>query len=534
MAINFPNSPVDGQIFGNYTYSADVPGWRKTPENAASLPAGTIVQWGAATAPANWLICDGSAVSRTAYSSLFAAIGVQFGTGNGTTTFNLPDLRGRVPVGRDAGQSEFDVLGETGGAKTHTLTVAEMPSHTHVYTNKYGNVNTGTTWAAMSNFNNAQAPTTSTLSTQASGDGEAHNNLQPYIVLNYIIKTSAGITSGDSELATRVGVVENQNNLTPMSYNYVINGAFDIWQRGVLSTSNNFGYFTADRWRHSRDVLTGLVQSVEQVALNGEIPELDAAYYVKRTVTTAGSCTLLTYANRVEDVRTLSNKTVTLSFWAKGSGDIRFSLSQNFGSGGSSTISYTSSDFTVTSSWMRYTFTSTLGSVAGKTIGDNSFLEATLQIINVSDGVNVSFAGVQLEEGSYATPFRRNQANTQGELAACQRYHIRFNIGGATGLIGAGSMYQPTIGRAVIPIPVTLRKKPVMSSSALSDFQVLTSGANVGIASMYIPTAELSTQFGSVSIEFTTSITLGGGAGITFGTRFNSSASAFIAFDSEL
>jgi microcystin-dependent protein len=268
MAINFPNSPSDGDIFGNYAYDISIPGWRKVPENAASLPAGTIVQWPGATAPANWLICDGAAISRTEYASLFAAIGVQYGAGNGTTTFNLPNLKGRVAVGFDASQSEFDVLGETGGAKTHTLTTSQMPSHTHVQdshnhtqdshnhtqnshnhtqnahshtllansqvlgwsgvgggggigaptnavANGSGGVTVGTSSVTPTNqattaTNNSTTATNqaTTATNQNTGGGEAHNNLQPYIVLNYIIKTSAGITSGDSELATRVGATE--------------------------------------------------------------------------------------------------------------------------------------------------------------------------------------------------------------------------------------------------------------------------------------------------------------------------------------
>jgi microcystin-dependent protein len=99
----------------------------------AFIPAGIITQYGGSVAPSGWLICDGSAVSRTnaTYARLFAAIGTTYGVGDGSTTFNVPNLKGRVPVGYDATQVEFDALAETGGAKTHTLTSAQMPSHTH-------------------------------------------------------------------------------------------------------------------------------------------------------------------------------------------------------------------------------------------------------------------------------------------------------------------------------------------------------------------------------------------------------------------
>jgi microcystin-dependent protein len=98
------------------------------------ITVGLVSMFAGATAPAGWLTCDGAAVSRTAYANLFNVVGTIYGIGDGTTTFNLPNLKGRVPVGRDTTQVEFDTLGETGGAKTHTLGVTEMPSHTHSQT----------------------------------------------------------------------------------------------------------------------------------------------------------------------------------------------------------------------------------------------------------------------------------------------------------------------------------------------------------------------------------------------------------------
>lgn len=90
------------------------------------------VKWSArTTAASGWLLCDGTAVSRAQYARLFQAIGVQYGAGDGTTTFNVPNVKGRVMVGRDAADAAFDILGETGGSKTSTAPHSHAYAHTH-------------------------------------------------------------------------------------------------------------------------------------------------------------------------------------------------------------------------------------------------------------------------------------------------------------------------------------------------------------------------------------------------------------------
>jgi microcystin-dependent protein len=154
---------------------------------AALVPAGTISQTARATAPTGYLICDGTAISRTTYSTLFDAIGTAYGVGDNSTTFNIPNLKGRVPVGRDSAQTEFDTLGEVGGAKTHTLTTAEMPSHTHD-TKPYNTAGSAAYAASNLFISNGDNVVGNGGATTATGGGGAHNNLQPYVVLNYMIK----------------------------------------------------------------------------------------------------------------------------------------------------------------------------------------------------------------------------------------------------------------------------------------------------------------------------------------------------------
>ena len=147
-------------------------------------PAGVVLPFAGSTAPTGWLLCFGQAVSRTTFASLFAALGTSYGAGDGSTTFALPDLRGRIPGGKDnmggsaasrltTGGSGVNgaTLGAVGGAEIHTLTNAQLPTSA---------IGTGGSTIA-------RGSTVSDL--QTIGSGQAHNNTQPTIILNYIIKT---------------------------------------------------------------------------------------------------------------------------------------------------------------------------------------------------------------------------------------------------------------------------------------------------------------------------------------------------------
>lgn len=147
-----------------------------------AVPAGTIIMFGGSSAPTGYLLCDGSAVSRTTYADLFAIIGGNFGTGDGSTTFNVPDMRSRHPIGMGQGSGLTNrVLATTGGAETHTLVTGEIPAHTHTIPS-----------AGVATAGAGQGVTTDAgtgQSTGSAGGGGAHNNMGPFLTVNFCIKT---------------------------------------------------------------------------------------------------------------------------------------------------------------------------------------------------------------------------------------------------------------------------------------------------------------------------------------------------------
>lgn len=158
---------------------------------------GMMVDWPSDTAPDGWGICDGSALSRTTYAALFAFIGTRYGAGDLVTTFNIPDFRSRVAVGAgQQGVGHVFSLGETGGEETHTLTGGEVPSHSHTdvgHTHTTGNVlpdlavGPGELPVLSPNPIPGITGIGNASLTSSGGDG-AHNNLQPYVVTNKIIR----------------------------------------------------------------------------------------------------------------------------------------------------------------------------------------------------------------------------------------------------------------------------------------------------------------------------------------------------------
>ena len=155
--------------------------------NSPYNPPGSLMPFAAATAPVGWLLCDGAAYPRAEYSALFAAISTTWGAGDGTSTFNVPDLRGRAPVGSGTGTGlTARSLGGKGGEEAHALSVAEMPAHAHEMNAAAG---------GGSNLSSDAIPPNNgvyggrNMTTTYAGATGPHNNMQPFAVVNYLIKT---------------------------------------------------------------------------------------------------------------------------------------------------------------------------------------------------------------------------------------------------------------------------------------------------------------------------------------------------------
>ena len=191
----------------------------KLAADVIPVPAGSLMPFAGSTAPNGYLLCYGQLVSRTTYSALFAAIGITYGAGDGVTTFQLPDLRGRVISGFDAMggnaasrlTSIGNTLGSAGGSETHTLTESELAAHRHLVS-KSGYYGPSSGYVALTASNsiisynidpdwtqpqeNATSYRFEGISGDAdigrsseTGDNSPHANVQPTIMLNYIIKT---------------------------------------------------------------------------------------------------------------------------------------------------------------------------------------------------------------------------------------------------------------------------------------------------------------------------------------------------------
>jgi hypothetical protein len=247
--------------------------------------------------------------------------------------------------------------------------------------------------------------------------------------------------------------------------NKIINGNFDIWQRGTSGFTTSDKY-TADRWFTNWNGDGGTREISRQAFTIGQtnVPN-EPTYFCRIAQSVAAtSQTYNSFVQRIEDVRTFAGKIITLSFYAKALAleTIPYIyLSQDFGSGGSSSVStvFTTNAIFGTS-WTKYTYTVTVPSISGKTLGTNHTLILIFSL-PINETFQIDIAQVQLEEGLSATNFEMRHIGQ--ELALCQRYFIKL----------ASNYYIPrgynTEGYLNLLFPVKMRATPTANYSTTAD-----------------------------------------------------------------
>jgi hypothetical protein len=293
--------------------------------------------------------------------------------------------------------------------------------------------------------------------------------------------------------------------------NKIINGNFGVWQRGTSFSNPASGAYTADRWINIYDGTVGTKTISQQTFTPGTAPVAgyEGTYFLRynqSVASTGGSYVDL--RQHIEDVRTFANQTVTISFWAKAAAATSLVVigDQDFGTGGSSRVfnAINSATFNVTTSWQRFSFTGSVASISGKTIGTSSYFALVFRIYT-SSTFTLDLWGVQMEAGSVATQFSTASGGSpQAELAMCQRYYYRAtaaqnfssiaSLGTATSTIAC--VVQPTIKVSMRTTPTTVDFSGISLSPDNASTTIAVTSATLSVASPDNPNISLGVASG--------------------------------------
>jgi hypothetical protein len=328
--------------------------------------------------------------------------------------------------------------------------------------------------------------------------------------------------------------------------NRLINADFGVNQRSFTSlTCSGTDQYGFDRWLGVSN--TGTVTYSTQAFTAGAAPVVGYESTNFARMVTSGQSGTVAYAiisQKIEDVRTFANQTVTVSFWAKaatGTPKIAIELSQGFGSGGSAGVNTYAGQATISTSWARYSVTVAVPSVSGKTIGagnviavniwfsSGTALDSRTGSIGIQSGT-FDIWGIQAEAGNVATPFTTASGSIGGELALCQRYCYVLR-GNATAFSTIGSGYWNTTANAVVVFApkVSMRTTPSLIFSSLSDITVLQVGISWNASSAAALAGETNSDFAQLQVTSS-----GGTQGTATNIRIANSTSAFIGLTAEL
>jgi hypothetical protein len=273
--------------------------------------------------------------------------------------------------------------------------------------------------------------------------------------------------------------------------NKIINGDFGIWQRGTSVTlgSGPLGAYGPDRFIFEAYGSSTAATVTRQTFTPGTAPVSGYEGQFFGRLTNFATASAWQIRQRIEDVRTFAGQTVTFSFWVKAStslSGISYQIIQNFGSGGSSTFTADiATGQTISTSWTRYSVTTTIPSISGKTIGTGSYLEFNFyQGGSATNSSTIDTWGWQVEAGSNVTAFQTATGNPASELAACQRYYWRSTPGTNFGVYGLGqngntiycyvSMFLPVSMRVAptsLDVPTTITRLK-LTNSAVTNFTI--------------------------------------------------------------
>ena len=278
----------------------------------------------------------------------------------------------------------------------------------------------------------------------------------------------AGGAVGASEIAdTSITPTQIASSTFLANRNRIINGNFDVWQRGTSFAGVTATGYQADRWEVQP--AAGCTMTISRQAFTAgqtDVP-YEPSYFLRADITTAGSANS-EISQKIEDVRTFAGQTIVASFYAKsttGTQTLNCRFHQDFGSGGSTRVTTGVTQKVLTSSWQKFTFTLTLGSISGKTIGTSSYLAFNFYWANSSTSNDVDLAQVQVEAGSVATPFENK--NYGQELVASQRYFEKQVAGSAYGEFGNGYAESASQSYISVRFAVEKRANPTYVGAAL-------------------------------------------------------------------
>jgi hypothetical protein len=334
--------------------------------------------------------------------------------------------------------------------------------------------------------------------------------------------------------------------------NKFINGDFGVNQRNFSSTTTD-GDYTFDRWKCA--LASGTVTWSAQTFTPGTAPVAgyEGKNFIRSVVsgqTTSGQFAFI--SQRIEDVRTFAGQTVTVSFWAKaasGTPGIGITYAQNFGSGGSPSAAVETSPgiiSAITTSWARYSLTFAMPSISGKTIGttaNSSYVGIWLSTSAGSTYASLMGAiglqnntidiwGVQIEAANTATAFQTATGTLQGELAACQRYYIRYAPSANNyAYFGNGTVNSSTNAYITLPLPVEMRVIPTsIDTTTAVDYRLQYGSTAFNVSSLTLGTIGNGTKIGCLSASVASGLTTNGFVQLLG----NNNSTAYVGFSAEL